>query len=68
MNRQEKLRALRQAHDDWTARHAEDAGTRFRPQDHPRPGSDYNQHNVTVDADGVAQDEWAATAARILGL
>jgi len=66
--RAERLRALREAHDDWTRRHAPDAGTRFQPDSHPKPDSDYNIHNVTIDADADAQDEWSATAARILNL
>ena len=68
MTRAERLRALRLAHDDWAERNAEDAGQRFFPQAHPRPGSDYNLHNIDIGASGEAQDEWAATAAEILGL
>lgn len=68
MNRREKLRALREAHDSWALENEADAAKRYFPQDHPRPGSDYNQHNIDIGASGSAQDEYAKTAARILGL
>lgn len=67
-NRAQRLRELRLAHDAWVEDHEQGASARFRPERHPKPGSDYNLHHVTYDADGAAQDEYAATAARILGL
>lgn len=68
MNRREKLRALREEHDKWALDNEEDAARRFFPDDHPRPGSDYNLHNIDIGASAAAQDAYAATAARILGL
>lgn len=39
----------------------------FDPAAHPKADSDYNQHNVDVDASGEAEDRFAAMLAGILG-
>lgn len=60
--RRRKLRALAEAHDAWVQRHLTDVAAEFTPRE---DGSDYNIHNVDVDADGAAEDELAAVAAEI---
>jgi hypothetical protein len=60
--RRQKLRALSEAHDSWVQRHLADVADVFEP----RSGrSDYNLHNVDLDADGQAEDELAGELAEI---
>lgn len=66
--RGERLRQVRELHDRWVLRNLAGAASGFDPAAHPKPGSDYNQHHVDVDADGAAQDEFARAARRVLGL
>lgn len=61
-----KLRAIREAHDTWVGEHTEAVGARFDPAAHPKPGSDYNQHHVDIDADGAQLDEFADAVTRAL--
>lgn len=50
---------------DWQQRQLA-AGVPFHPEDHPKPGSDYNQHTAELEADGAALDERDAAAQEIL--
>jgi len=61
-----KLRAIRDTHDAWVDSNAEAAGARFNPAAHPKPDSDYNQHNVDIDADGEQLDAFADAVAQAL--
>lgn len=64
--RVERLRQLGDWHREWTAQHADTAD--FRPQEHPAPDSDYNQHHVLMDAPTDAQDQFHTRARQIMGL
>jgi hypothetical protein len=50
---------------DWQQRQLA-AGVPFHPEEHPKPGSDYNVHTAELEADGEALDERAAAAQKIL--
>lgn len=61
-----RLRELGEWHDEWAATHGASAG--FHPDQHPKPGSDYNQHHVDLDATPEAEDAFHARARQIMGL
>lgn len=62
MTRQDKLRQLADAHGSWVSANLTAVADRFEPRD---AKSDYNQHNVDIDADGEAEDAFAAVVAGI---
>lgn len=64
--RRQKLAAIAKAHDTWVDEHLADVSPEFAPADYPKPGSDYNQHNLDVDASGEAEDELALMLAGVL--
>ena len=59
MKRKQRLRALAAHHAKWVTSNLDEAGKAFDPTGR-RMGSDYNQHHIDVDADGAAEDEFAA--------
>lgn len=63
--RRARLAALADLHDMWVTKNAEAASAAFDPKGRPAK-SVYNQHHVDLDADGAAQDRYAAGAARVL--
>jgi hypothetical protein len=63
--RRAKLAALADLHDMWVTKNTEAASAAFDPKGRPAK-SVYNQHHVDLDADGAAQDRYAAGAARVL--
>lgn len=65
--RKQRLAAIAKAHDEWVDGQLAAVSPEFDPSAHPKPGSDYNQHNVDVDASGEAEDELAAKVAAIFG-
>lgn len=61
-----KLMELAKWHDEWSAAHENDGD--FRPEEHPRAGSDYNVHHIDVDPSGAAEAEFMMKASKIMGL
>jgi len=51
---------------EWTAKWADRAD--FHPDEHPKPGSDYNLHHVLLDAPQEARDEFYHRADEIMGI
>lgn len=68
MTRIEKLKALSELHDDWFEENEAAASKHFNPDGYPAEKSDYNQHNVDLDADAAAQDDFARRANEIFGV
>lgn len=71
MTNEEKRRRLRELgdwHAEWSARAAADPRTGFHPEQHPKPGSDYNLHEEDLDAPTSLQDEFHRRARQIMGL
>lgn len=64
--RRQKLAAIAKVHDEWVDEHLAAVSSEFDPAAHPKEDSDYNQHNVDVDASGEAEDELAAMLANVL--
>jgi hypothetical protein len=62
--RKARMAALADAHDEWVGEKLAAGKVPFKPQGR-KPGSDYNQHNVDLEAD---DDAFHAKAKRILGL
>ena len=58
-----RLAALADLHNTFVDQNVDGAG--FHPQQHPKKGSDYNQHNVDLDGDPVALDTFHTQAMRI---
>lgn len=65
--RRQKLAAIAKAHDEWVNEHLASVSSEFDPAAYPKPGSDYNQHNLDVDASGEAEDELAAKVEAVFG-
>lgn len=51
-------------HAEWVAKWADRAG--FHPDEHPKPGSDYNEHHVLLDAPAEAIEEFYRRADEIM--
>lgn len=60
-----RLKELADWHAEWVAKWAGRAG--FHPEEHPKPGSDYNLHHVDLDAPPEALDEYYRRADEIMG-
>lgn len=65
VSRSEKLRAVADAHASWVNRHLGPVSSQFDPARFGQ-GSEYQLHHVDVDADGAAEDEFAAEVERLL--
>lgn len=63
MTRAEQLLALHEARNEWVKKVLA-TNPPFNPEGR-KDGSDYNLHHVDLEADGEAEDEFAAIAARI---
>jgi len=63
-DRRRRLIALADWHQEWVEANLARASAEFDSRGR-KPGSDYNQHHVDVDAD---DDEFHAEARRILGI
>lgn len=59
--RRARLNAVAKAHDAWVEENLSEVG--FHPAEYPKPGSDYNQHYLDVEATGEMEDELAAMIA-----
>lgn len=58
-----RLNALADLHTKWVQGNAGAAG--FKPEEHPKMGSDYNIHHVDLDAQPAALDEFHQKASKI---
>lgn len=67
MARKARLAAVAKAHEAWVEKNLTETADDFDPAAYPKDGSDYNQHNVDVDADAAAQDEFTEEIKRIFG-
>jgi len=59
------LAAVAKAHDAWVEQNLSAVAGEFDPAAHPKDGSDYNQHNLDVDATGGMEDELAQLLAGV---
>jgi hypothetical protein len=64
--RRRRLAALARVHHEWTMRHL--ASSAFHPDKHPKPGSDYNQHHLDIEATPEQLDELHSEARRVMGI
>ena len=65
--RRAQLRALAALHDEWVGEHL--AAARFDPvRARAKTPSDYNLHYLDVNPSAAAEDDFAARAARVMGL
>lgn len=61
------MAAIAKAHDEWVNEHLAGVSSEFDPAAYPKPGSDYNQHNLDVDASGKVEDELVAKVEAVFG-